>query len=65
LRHSFSSEAIPAHRVVNGKGVLSGRHQFPSPTMMAELLESEGVEVKDDKVQDFKKRLWLPSEELL
>ncbi|MFT4761060.1 MAG: methylated-DNA-protein-cysteine methyltransferase-like protein [Paraglaciecola sp.] len=65
LRHSFSAEPVPAHRVVNGKGELSGRHQFPSPTMMAELLLSEGVEVKEDKVQDFKKRFWHPSEELL
>ena len=65
LRHSFMSESVPAHRVVNGKGELSGRHQFPSPTMMSELLISEGVEVKDDKVQDFKTRFWNPSEELL
>lgn len=65
LRHSFASEPVPAHRVVNSKGELSGRHQFPSPTMMAELLMSEGVEVKADKVVNFKKRFWHPSEELL
>ena len=65
LKHSFQSDPVPAHRVVNSKGELSGRHQFSSPTMMAELLMSEGVEVKDDKVQDFKNRFWNPSEELL
>ena len=66
LRHCFNAEnAVPAHRVVNSKGELSGRHQFGTPTMMAELLESEGVEVVNDKVKDFKKRLWVPAEELL
>lgn len=58
-------DPVPAHRVVNRKGELSAKGRFPSPTMMQELLESEGVEVVDDKVKDFKTLLWIPSEELL
>jgi len=64
LNKSFTGKAIPAHRVVNRKGELSGRVHFPSPTMMQELLESEGVIVSDHKVQEFKKLFWDPAEEL-
>ncbi|MEL6867603.1 MAG: MGMT family protein [Bacteroidota bacterium] len=64
LNKSFTSEAVPAHRVVNRKGELSGRHHFPSPTMMQELLENEGVSVVDDVVQDFKTLFWDPAEEI-
>ena len=51
---------VPAHRVVNRVGVLTGAHQFPSPTMMQELLESEGVTVVANKVVDFEARFWKP-----
>ena len=65
LNKSFSSgEDVPAHRVVNRKGELSGRHHFPTPTLMEELLTQEGVEIKDHVVQDFKVKYWNPSEEL-
>jgi len=57
-------DPVPAHRVVNRKGELSARAAFPTPTMMQELLESEGVEITDNKVKDFKKLLWIPEEEL-
>ena len=53
---------VPAHRVVNRKGELSGRHHFPTPTLMQELLEAEGVEIKDDKVVDFENKFWSPEE---
>lgn len=65
LKQSFMGDMVPAHRVVNSKGELSGRNSWPSPTMMQELLEKEGVKVEKDKVQDFKKLLWKPAEELL
>jgi methylated-DNA-protein-cysteine methyltransferase-like protein len=65
LRNSFSGDGIPAHRVLNRIGELSGRHQFPSPTMMQELLELEGVKVENDKVINYKEIYWNPSEELL
>jgi methylated-DNA-protein-cysteine methyltransferase-like protein len=55
---------VPAHRVVNRVGLLSGKNQFPNPLMMQALLEKEGVEVVDDKVQDFKTRFWDPQVEL-
>lgn len=55
---------IPAHRVVNRNGMLSGRHHFETPTKMQELLEKEGVKVKDSTVVDFKKRFWDPAEAL-
>lgn len=64
LNKSFVAEGIPAHRVVNRKGELSGRIHFPSPTMMQELLESEGVEVVDHKVKNFKDKYWNPSDAL-
>jgi methylated-DNA-protein-cysteine methyltransferase related protein len=62
LRHAFSEIGVPAHRVVNRNGELSGRHQFPTPTMMQELLQSEGVEIVDNCVIDFKNVLWKPEE---
>ncbi len=56
---------VPAHRVVNASGVLTGKNFFATPTLMQELLEYEGVGIKNDKVQDFKHILWRPREELL
>ncbi len=53
---------IPAHRVVNRKGELSGRLNFSTPTLMQESLESEGVEVVNDKVVDFDGLFWHPQE---
>ena len=52
--------AVPAHRVVNSSGVLSGKPAFPTPTLMEELLAKEGVVVKNDKVQNFAKLRWTP-----
>ncbi|MBZ4189524.1 MGMT family protein [Niabella beijingensis] len=56
---------IPAHRVVNSTGLLSGKHAFKTPTQMQELLEKEGVKIKNDKVVDFKTRFWDPLAELI
>ncbi|QKG53078.1 MGMT family protein [Hymenobacter sp. BRD67] len=57
-------EQVPAHRVVNRLGQLTGRHHFPTPTAMQERLEAEGVRVVDDVVVDFKKLYWNPAAEL-
>jgi methylated-DNA-protein-cysteine methyltransferase-like protein len=57
--HSISPP-IPAHRVVNRNGLLTGKHHFGSPTMMQQLLENEGIVVIDDQVQDFEKLRWIP-----
>ena len=56
---------IPAHRVVNRNGMLSGKHHFGTPTRMKELLEKEGIKVKNDTIVDFKKIFWDPSKEML
>lgn len=53
---------VPAHRVVNRSGELSGRKAFNPPGLMAQLLMSEGVEVENDKVVDFKRRFWHPGD---
>ena len=53
---------IPAHRVVNRNGLLTGKHHFQSPTLMQELLENEGIEVRDDQIIEFKSLHWDPSE---
>jgi methylated-DNA-protein-cysteine methyltransferase related protein len=55
---------VPAHRVVNRNGMLSGKMHFAYPEQMQELLEKEGVKVVDDQVVDFEKKFWNPVEEL-
>jgi len=52
---------VPAHRVVNRIGLLTGASHFETPTLMQELLENEGVKVANDKVVDFKSLFWDPS----
>ena len=64
LNQSFKGLPVPAHRVVNRKGELSGRNNFPSPTMMQELLENEGVKVVENQVQHFEQLFWNPTNEL-
>jgi len=62
MRHSFSAEPpVPAHRVVNRKGELTGRNHFPGPTDMQEALAREGVVVIDDTVANFKEHFWDPA----
>jgi methylated-DNA-protein-cysteine methyltransferase-like protein len=55
---------IPAQRVVNRNGMLTGKHHFETPNRMQELLEKDGIEVKDDTVVDFKNKFWDPSKAL-
>ncbi|MDR2801616.1 MAG: MGMT family protein [Prevotellaceae bacterium] len=55
---------VPAHRVVNRNGLLSGKMHFGSPNEMQRRLQAEGVKVKKDKVVDFEKLLWDPIKEL-
>ncbi|MFN4299865.1 MAG: MGMT family protein [Thermaurantimonas sp.] len=55
---------IPAHRVVNRKGLLTGKHHFGHPQRMQKLLEAEGITVLNDQVLHFEKHLWIPSREL-
>jgi len=51
---------LPAHRVVNRIGMLTGKHHFPGQDTMQRLLEEEGVVVKDDKIKNFEKIFWQP-----
>jgi len=63
LNKSFTNDiTIPAHRVVNRKGELSGRNHFHTPTLMQELLENEGVMVVDNKIREFKDLFWHPQD---
>jgi methylated-DNA-protein-cysteine methyltransferase-like protein len=55
---------VPAHRVVNRQGLLTGKIHFDPPEKMQELLEKEGIVVKDDQVQNFQKKFWDPAIEL-
>ena len=55
---------IPAHRVVNRNGMLTGKHHFGGPHVMQNLLESEGMTIVDDQIVDFEKHFWDPSREL-
>ena len=55
---------VPAHRVINRQGILTGKHHFETPTIMQERLEQEGVRVEKDKVQDFRNLFWDPNQEL-
>ncbi len=57
-------EYVPAHRVVNSKGLLTGKHHFGTPDVMQELLENEGVCVEDDQVVNFENLFWDPVKEL-
>lgn len=57
-------EYVPAHRVVNRLGVLSGRHHFPEEQSMQVQLEAEGIKVDNDQILDFKALFWDPSKEL-
>ncbi|MBL7112368.1 MAG: MGMT family protein [Bacteroidales bacterium] len=61
----FQPQFIPAHRVVNRNGRITGKHHFSGPRVMQELLESEGVRVIDDQVVDYQELFWDPSKELI
>ena len=60
--HSLAD--VPAHRVVNRKGLLTGKHHFGGGTIMQQLLENEGVLIKEDQIQDFEKYFWDPLKSL-
>lgn len=55
---------VPAHRVVNRKGLLTGKHHFEGTNLMQQLLENEGLVVKDNQVQNFEQVFWEPLKEL-
>jgi methylated-DNA-protein-cysteine methyltransferase-like protein len=64
MNSAHTEPEVPAHRVINRNGILTGKHHFATPTLMQELLEKEGITVIDDKVQNFDTLFWSPIEEL-
>ena len=62
--NSSSAKDVPAHRVVNRVGVLTGKHHFGGTNLMQQLLENEGIQVKDNQIVDFQKYFWDPAKEL-
>ncbi len=64
MNASHKDPGVPAHRVVNRNGMLSGKMHFSPPEAMQNRLEAEGIKVEKDQIQEFKKHFWDPSEEL-
>ena len=62
--HNQSKE-VPAYRVVNRKGLLTGKHHFGGTNLMQQLLENEGIVVVENQIQEFEKVFWDPSKELI
>jgi len=60
MNASHFDDSVPAHRVVNRLGMLSGKHHFDGTNLMQQLLESEGVDVFNNQVQNFETHLWIP-----
>ncbi len=60
MNASHSLEDVPAHRVVNRKGLLTGKLHFDGTNLMQQLLESEGIAVMDNQIVDFEKHFWQP-----
>ena len=60
MNASHNMEDIPAHRVVNRVGLLSGKHHFGGTNLMQQLLESEGIKVVENQIVDFEKHFWEP-----
>jgi len=58
------TEFVPAHRVVNRNGLLTGKHHFDTPNAMKELLENEGIKIEGDQIINFHEHFWDPVKEL-
>ena len=64
MNASHNREDVPAHRVVNRKGLLSGKHHFDGTNLMQQLLENEGIKVIDNQIVDIEKHFWSPKVEI-
>ncbi len=60
MNASHNMDDVPAHRVVNRIGMLSGKHHFEGTNLMQQLLENEGIKVEDNQIVDFEKHFWQP-----
>lgn len=63
IAHSIQPK-VPAQRVVNRNGMLTGKHHFATPVLMQQLLEKEGIKIENDTVVDFENKFWDPAKEL-
>jgi len=63
MAHSVHPK-VPAQRVVNRNGILTGKHHFATPVLMQQLLEKEGIKIENDTVVDFENKFWDPAKEL-
>ena len=61
MNASHNLEDVPAHRVVNRIGMLSGKHHFEGTNLMQQLLENEGIKVVENQIIDFEKHFWEPN----
>lgn len=64
MNFAHSNTDIPAHRVVNRVGLLTGKHHFPGISLMQQLLENEGITINDDQIVHFQDHFWDPEKEL-
>jgi methylated-DNA-protein-cysteine methyltransferase-like protein len=64
MNQAHTDNTIPAHRVVNRNGMLTGKHFFETPQTMQQRLEEEGIRVVEDIIQDFQQHFWNPNQEL-
>lgn len=64
MNAAHTDPTVPAHRVVNRNGMLTGKHHFSGPNEMEKRLKAEGIKVKNDIIIDFKKHYWDPAQEL-
>ena len=65
MNKSHNLDDVPAHRVVNRKGLLTGKHHFEGTNLMQQLLENEGIVVIENQIQDLEKVFWNPMDELV
>ena len=64
MNASHNDESVPAHRVVNRKGLLTGKHHFRGTKLMQQLLENEGIEIEENQIKNLEKYFWDPKFEL-
>lgn len=64
MNASHNDPEVPAHRVVNRNGILTGKHHFPGTNLMQQLLENEGLIIVDDQIKNFKENYWDPMHEI-
>ncbi|HBK70380.1 MAG TPA: cysteine methyltransferase [Flavobacteriaceae bacterium] len=62
MNASHNDDTVPAHRVVNKQGLLTGKHHFDGINLMQQLLESEGVIIENNKIVNFDSIFWIPNE---